>query len=379
VIFLKLDSNIKKPAKLDSLTSFRFIAAFLVFLHHVHIFSLYKIGYLGVSFFFILSGFILAYNYKLRIKDSNSIYNFYTARFSKIYPVHMLTFFMAIPYYFFIPLHHRPILYVFQGFTNLFLIQSYIPFGNFSFNGVSWSLSDEFFFYFLFPFILLFIIKKINKNSIRLFSIIMFWVILMLIFVSLPKNNDIAIWLTYVFPGTRIIEFIAGIILGLLFLEYKSLLSKSKSQLFTILEATLIILILSIVYISPLFNQYLRYGLVFLPFWGSIIFIFAFQKGVISKLLGKKLFVYLGNISFSFYMIHNLVLSYILFLWKPNIPVSVTIIVCFFISVLLSALMYKYYEEPVRKRVKRYINNLRSRKKLVKPALMNNTKYTLEK
>ena len=54
---------------LNSLTSFRFFAVLLVFIFHVGIFSEYQTGYVGVSFFFILSGFILTYNYKLKFEN----------------------------------------------------------------------------------------------------------------------------------------------------------------------------------------------------------------------------------------------------------------------------------------------------------------------
>ncbi|NWQ39152.1 hypothetical protein MLOOGBEN_00390 [Bacillus sp. EB106-08-02-XG196] len=49
--------------KLNTLTSFRFIGALLVFIFHAGLLKDYKTGFLGVSFFFVLSGFILVYNY----------------------------------------------------------------------------------------------------------------------------------------------------------------------------------------------------------------------------------------------------------------------------------------------------------------------------
>ena len=147
-----------KRTMLNSLTSFRFFAVLLVFIFHVGISSKYQTGYVGVSFFFILSGFILTYNYKLTFKQELDIYEikkFYIARIVKVYPIHILTFFLVVPYYFLIPLKHEPILYIFQAMTNLTLIHSFIPFGNISFNGVSWNLSNELFFTCFFHFELL--------------------------------------------------------------------------------------------------------------------------------------------------------------------------------------------------------------------------------
>jgi len=67
--------------------------------------------------------------------------------------------------------------------------------------------------------------------------------------------------------------------------------------------------------------------------------------------------IYLGEISFAFYMIHNLVLSYIFFLWRPEINKSLLIVLCLVISLVLSSIMYRYYEEPVRLIVRNYLNS----------------------
>lgn len=84
---------------LNALTSFRFIAALMVFIFHLGLFSQYQLGAAGVSFFFVLSGFILVYKYHnhfLNI-DKVSLQKFYIDRFAKVYPVHVLTFFNAFP------------------------------------------------------------------------------------------------------------------------------------------------------------------------------------------------------------------------------------------------------------------------------------------
>src|ERR1051325_12098355 len=94
---------IKKDIK--SLTAFRFLAAMAVFIFHLPDFQghrnniYFPKGYVGVTFFFILSGFVLAYNYhdKFLSLDRGGIKKFYLARFARVYPVHFLTFLAAIP------------------------------------------------------------------------------------------------------------------------------------------------------------------------------------------------------------------------------------------------------------------------------------------
>ncbi|GAF03935.1 acyltransferase family protein [Saccharicrinis fermentans] len=144
------------------LTSLRFIFAFMVFTSHLSFFeesrsgiltriynSVLHEGYIGVSFFFILSGFILAYNYQDGIlKNRESIKKFYLARFARIFPLHILTLIISIPLSYGIFMEDRSI-WLSQLVTNLPLMQSYIPVKSiyFSFNAPSWSISDEMFFY----------------------------------------------------------------------------------------------------------------------------------------------------------------------------------------------------------------------------------------
>ncbi|HDL8028536.1 TPA: acyltransferase, partial [Yersinia enterocolitica] len=82
--------------KLDALTTLRFFAAAMIVIGHVHpLFG--SLGITdnfvlsqGVSFFFILSGFILAYNYRT-FQDNKSVKRFLVARFARIWPLHIAT------------------------------------------------------------------------------------------------------------------------------------------------------------------------------------------------------------------------------------------------------------------------------------------------
>ena len=93
------------------LTSMRFVFCLMVFFSHLNflketdspfINSIYKNifyeGYIGVSFFFILSGFVLAYNYFDGLTGNTiSVKSFYVNRFARIYPLYIATFIVAIP------------------------------------------------------------------------------------------------------------------------------------------------------------------------------------------------------------------------------------------------------------------------------------------
>ncbi|WP_395490627.1 acyltransferase family protein [Cedecea davisae] len=95
---------IRKYTRIDSLTSLRFFAALGVFLHHMGIFNsvenesiknmakYFFNDYVGVTFFYILSGFIINYNYNNHLAGKRfDIKDFLVFRFGKIVPVHLLT------------------------------------------------------------------------------------------------------------------------------------------------------------------------------------------------------------------------------------------------------------------------------------------------
>lgn len=340
---------------LQPLTSFRFFAALLVFFWHFNILKHYQTGYIGVSFFFVLSGFILTYSYHTKFKSLNKINvsSFFVARIAKIYPVHLLTWFISLPAF---ALHGISSDRIIGGLLSLFLLQSYVPIGkyNFGFNGVSWSISDEMFFYTLFPIILFTLLKIFNSsNVLKLFSfMLVIWLtsVVLMSYHHAPYGDD---WFSYVFPVVRIFDFLIGICVGLAFIRFKKRPSEGqqRNQLikFSIFELISILLLTSAIIYSPHISQSLRFSLYYLPFWALLIYIFAFQSGVVSKLMSNKILVYLGEISFSFYMIHQLVLKYLIALHIPYLS-----ILGFIISLGLSALMFKFYEEPIRKKIRNF-------------------------
>jgi hypothetical protein len=122
------------------LTSLRFFAALMVLAHHYFGFMA---GFSGVTFFYVLSGYILAVNYAGKVGSWAEIRLFWWKRFARIYPTHLLTLIATLPLG--SSLAILPL--------NLLLIQSWIPVQGvyFSFNGPSWSISNEAAFYAAFP------------------------------------------------------------------------------------------------------------------------------------------------------------------------------------------------------------------------------------
>ncbi len=187
--------------KLDQLTVTRFIAALSVMLFHGgrHIgilayFPMLTAGPVAVGYFYVLSGFVMALAY-YHPGVQFDFRNYGLARFSRIYPVYILSFVLTCIYY----INLMSKIKSDKILANVFLYQAWFPRFAESFNIAAWSLSVEAFFYVIFPFLLLLVTRQPVKRLI--WVSIGFWAlsqvvhsILMVRF--MPEN---AAWLAY-FP-----------------------------------------------------------------------------------------------------------------------------------------------------------------------------------
>ena len=144
----------KKPA-LHALTSLRFFASLAIVVHHCNgvFWPAADLGPLdaGVSFFFVLSGFILAYVYHDPSSGQFAWGRFYVARLARIWPLHLVCLLLMIAFVKVPESFESGVL-----LANGLMLHAWIPFDRyfFSYNYASWSISTELFFYMLFPFAL---------------------------------------------------------------------------------------------------------------------------------------------------------------------------------------------------------------------------------
>src|SRR5947209_7775503 len=160
--------------RLPALTSLRFFAALHVVIFHLQAlrivrgydwyYKLASIGYAGVSFFFVLSGFILVYTYAGR---TIPLKQFWRARFARIYPAYAFSLLLTAPGFIYVALFLDIPMFSFAhthlklaAALCLGLLQSWIPGAALSWNSVGWSLSVEAFFYALFPFVMLLLLRR---------------------------------------------------------------------------------------------------------------------------------------------------------------------------------------------------------------------------
>ena len=151
--------EMRKPARLDALTGLRCFAALnIVFFHFSNpqwfgIFApIVNAGYASVSFFILLSGFVLAYNYaaKARAGELDKV-RFWEARFTRLYPIYFLSLLLSwkvVPIEY--AVHSHRMFWWGMVLTPL-LLQGWVPELATFLNTPAWTMSAESFYYFLFP------------------------------------------------------------------------------------------------------------------------------------------------------------------------------------------------------------------------------------
>lgn len=337
-----------KKKTLVPLTSLRFVAAFMVLCHHYYGFDA---GYVGVTFFFVLSGFILAYNYENTEWSPLERRHFWWKRVARVYPTHILTLVASLPFAVlaFLKGDATFVLALKQTLNlilNILLLQSWVPVREiyFGFNAVSWSISTEAFFYFMFPLIML-VMKDNSSKTFFLFMII--WggalVVMAAIWSAIFPNVTIfdraTHFIFYISPLSRIYEFVLGIVLAKWLINSGRIYFSNLAELFALVLSIGSIVLIATINIPSAFAL----SLFALPASIVVVGVFAYSNGWLSIILSHRIFVLLGEASFMLYMIHVLVRRYMTYLVSDPLMVAILSTI---VSVLLSLVLYKWFEKP---------------------------------
>jgi len=211
-----------KPRRIEALTGIRFVAAMLVLVFHYgasyvnsagapwFVVNFLRHGYLGVSLFFILSGFILTYTYQGRVCDKwRGAYFF--ARFARIYPVYLLALLIAFPV-------TKQSIEPSDAIRVLTLVQSWAPGSSeqgYAWIMQAWTLSVEFFFYLIFPFLLPLVLTLRLAPTLALAGLCCMAMILFGIPTLAPGSTVAPTWGAMVelpLPVLRAVEFMLGML-----------------------------------------------------------------------------------------------------------------------------------------------------------------------
>jgi len=337
------------------LTSLRFLAAAAVAIFHLQGAFGYHTGNINfapaITFFFVLSGFVLTHAYE-DFPDESSVVRYYVSRFARLWPLHLMT---ALYFLWFI--YTPPLKIV---LANLLLVQSWSMelVTAMAMNGVSWSISVEVFFYFIFPAVI------VTRRYWALWlmasvAVVVFAGAMATLTGETGEHLTGAAWLSFlhVGPPARFLEFLAGVLTALFFRRHPQI--KLPVQIWTVLELLALALAAFFCRFEPFTSFananlpvalacWLLYSGTF-PIMCVVVLCFAYSGGVISRILSLKPFVFLGDISFAVYMVHQLVL--VVWLqqgWAPNAWDPFALCLIFAQIACISVLSFIFVEKPAK-------------------------------
>jgi hypothetical protein len=410
------DSAEGKPRRPDvpALTGLRFIAAFSVLLAHGvsnimtnnqppegAVFWLMTGSGFGMTLFFVLSGFVIHYNYATLVTAGGvrGIGAFLWARFARLYPLFLLMLLVyvivssrtvaaltghpeqfgsllrALPYFL---LSIQSWVYTIIGSDSLIdAIRGGSP--------PTWSISTEWFFYFAYPAAAWLILRARSVPVIVLVAVawcalwtvvscglydrtadISAWAVARFgpIAGSDDQQNSFARWLLYLSPYLRIGEFILGVCTAQLYLALRR--RKSGRLENTIGTAVLLAAVASVILIDwleydpavpmTIFRK-MNMNFALAPSVALMIFCAARYRNILSRLLSSAPALRLGEASYSIYLFHSIVLISAVKLSGDAVHGvaynAVKLAILIGIVIAVSMALYAWYEAPARNWLRR--------------------------
>jgi peptidoglycan/LPS O-acetylase OafA/YrhL len=292
--------------EIKTITALRFVAALMVFVTHVtHLPGLETrvldyFALLGLSLFFTLSGFIMAYSYWDPAEPGGlyrGTWTFYLARLAKIYPLHWICFFLALPLGLYSPTSPvKPS----SILVHFFLVADFFPWHDFGPrpNQVTWTLECEMVFYALTPLLFAFLAWAGRWGWMGLGVFFIWWQGWALPGWSPVENENAAV--------ARLVEYVAG--MGLYEWYRRVGVSWARWSGGFVLAGVILDGILYYYFSShPLrltWNIWLLPGSL-LILWGAMAMTQSGQDGWIGRP-----WLWLGRASYAFYLVHELILRY---------------------------------------------------------------------
>jgi peptidoglycan/LPS O-acetylase OafA/YrhL len=352
----------KEQSRVSLLDSFRFLAILMVIFYHYYSrwtmpisklklydydysFDIFKYGYLGVEFFFIISGFVIYFT----LTKTQSKLIFLKKRFIRLFPTMLLC--SVLTFLFFLFFDENLLFPNSHNIKNVIFSCTFLSPNlaeQFGFNlvyidGSYWSLWVEIQFYFISCFIY-FINPKKFLFHFGLISIFLFFG-----HIALNSNLGSELIITnfsnefyeFILNFCRILnlsEYVLWFLMGMIF--YELFQNKKKYKL--------LILLFFVVTIQFFFLKYLP--IILISSFFIILFLLMIYKPNWIAFLNNKFFIKIGVVSYSLYLIHQNIGVLIINKMSDLIKTDYMILIPLVIIVLLinfSFFIFKYFEKPI--------------------------------
>lgn len=364
-------NHLASREKLPQLDALRGICAVMVALHHVEfqwplrMTGLMRHGALFVDFFFVLSGFIIAYNYE-RIRTAPELGRFMWLRFARVYPLHlvMLLVFLGYETAQWWIIQHQQLQLQSPPFSdndaagflmNLTLLNG-VGLRPLSFNVPAWSISTEFWTYLMFGVIAL---ACAGRPRLRRWTYLGVVVLSLVFLVAGREQPRLTEDYPYFLPRC-VLGFFLGAVLFTFWRDRQPGPSRGlmpvMCQLFALALAVAIV-----IYAGP-DRLELEFAAPF-TFMLTIAVFARFPDTLLVRLLTRKPLIWMGTVSYSIYMVHMIVLFAIEAVLRFGLhaattdlgieigPASGTALVVLYVACVLAlaSLTYRFVEAPARK------------------------------
>ena len=372
-----------RKEEIHPLTALRGIAALMVVTHHFGLLTmpwrssllgpmLQKFGLLGMTLFFVLSGFVIAYNYsdKINLHKPSGTVDFLVARIARLMPLYLLFVTGNYLYNIFVlaPSNVKNVSLAFP--FNLLAIQSWVfaKIGNLElvssqiYANISWSISTEMMLYLLLvPFGLTFF--TIKKSFFRGLCLVLIAVLLRIAIVAYFQNleSEFSWWLIYYSPWGRWFEFMSGIGLA----EMWVCRWQCPRQYMRIIK-WLGLLSLALIILS--FGNLVFFNIPFLFGLNAIhgtyafavplfIFLASMQNESFFEMPLAKPLLFIGEISYSLYLLHGNLFPLPFFggsVSDSALKIGLKGVAFFTSLIFLSYLSYRFIEIPAKRKVQKF-------------------------
>jgi peptidoglycan/LPS O-acetylase OafA/YrhL len=359
--------------KLNQLTFTRFLAALSIVIYHsdckIYPFNqgvlkmIFSHANVGVSYFFILSGFVMIIAYGKQKTGTINAKAYYINRIARIYPLYIFALFLTI-----ITQLSKHDVHFKDVLLQIFALQSwYLPLV-LKLNSPGWSLSVEAFFYLAFPILFNYVYSKYS-TKIVFASVISFWIISQVtvnyLFLSpfykgfpSDSHNFLFYW-----PILHLNQFMMGNILGYIYLRYAG-----KNRNFDLPVIAVVSALLILLSFKPTFN--FHDGLMAVIF-APLILLISLNSGIITKAFSNKYLVILGEASYGMYILQYPIRNFCLSAFKRLHISNETIFFYGYLVILIGVSIVCYYMIEIP--AKDWIKSLQTRpaKKVAAPLVEN--------
>lgn len=338
--------------------SLRFISFFLVFLHHapipetnfLHLFS--KAGGIGVSFFFVLSGFLITYILILEKLNNNNrvlLKPFFKRRILRIWPLYYAMVLFAFCSPFVLRMFNLPFSdegYKPNWFFTVSFLENYVMMYKNSFPDVSplrvmWSLCIEEHFYIIWGVVFYFItLRNIPK------------LIVLCLAISFVSKIIYEIYdLSTLDILTNIEQFASGAIPAYIFIFHKNIILKLETipavykYIYAVIVLLTVVLISnSILCVEPKYSAFI-FGILF-----SVLILTTLGQRNTFKISDRSIMARLGKYTYGLYLIHTICIILFSKLGdRFGYSWYIIVILSFFSTTLLSYLSYHLFEKQFLK------------------------------